>query len=60
MILIMHTFGHLFQSLPVRDAIRDCLDKQPTERSEEDIDLLMDFMQHFRVRDGLSEWYKNL
>lgn len=30
----------------VRDIVRDCLEKEPAERTENDIHILMDFMQH--------------
>ncbi|KAL3876620.1 hypothetical protein ACJMK2_034439 [Sinanodonta woodiana] len=37
------------ESLPVRDAVRECLEKEPKERKEDDIVVLLDFMQHFRA-----------
>ena len=40
----------VLQSFPIRDAVRDCLEKDPSERTDDDIEILMDFMQHFRVR----------
>ena len=40
---------YLFQSLPVRDAVRECLEKDPADRKDDDIEILLDFMQHFRV-----------
>ena len=40
-----------FQSFPIRDTVRDCLEKEPSERTEHDIGVLMDFMQHFKVCD---------
>ena len=43
-------FDILFlQSLQVRDAVRECLEKDPLERKDDDIEVLLDFMQHFRV-----------
>ena len=37
------------QSLPIRDTVRDCLEKDPSERTDDDIEILMDFMHGFRV-----------
>ncbi|OQR77979.1 rap guanine nucleotide exchange factor 2-like, partial [Tropilaelaps mercedesae] len=34
------------QCLTVRDTYRECLEKDPNERAEEDIETLLDFMQH--------------
>uniref|UniRef100_T1J310 Rap guanine nucleotide exchange factor 2 n=1 Tax=Strigamia maritima TaxID=126957 RepID=T1J310_STRMM len=33
-------------SLTVRDTVRECLEKCPQERTEDDIDVLLEFMQH--------------
>ncbi|XP_071829780.1 rap guanine nucleotide exchange factor 2-like isoform X5 [Apostichopus japonicus] len=33
-------------SLHVRDIVRDCLEKEPSERTEDDIEILLDFMRH--------------
>jgi len=41
------------QSPPVRDAVRECLEKDPSERKDDDIEILLDFMQHFRVGSTL-------
>ena len=37
------------QSLIVRDTVRECLEKDPADRSEDDIEVLLDFMQHLPV-----------
>lgn len=34
------------ESLLVRDVVRDCLEKEPADRTESDIQALLDFMQH--------------
>ncbi|KAL5018416.1 hypothetical protein ScPMuIL_004138 [Solemya velum] len=36
-------------SLPVRDAVRECLEKYPADRTEDDIEILLEFMQHFHA-----------
>ncbi|KAG8191865.1 hypothetical protein JTE90_019800 [Oedothorax gibbosus] len=33
-------------SLTVRDTVRECLEKDPCERTEDDIEVLLEFMQH--------------
>jgi len=42
----------MFQSLIVRDRVREFLEKAPTERSDDEINVLLDFMQHLPVRYG--------
>lgn len=37
------------QSLIVRDTVRECLEKDPAERTEDDIEVLLEFMQHLPV-----------
>ena len=39
----------VFQSLIVRDTVRECLEKDPAERTEDDIEVLLDFLQHLLV-----------
>lgn len=34
-------------SMPIRDAVRDCLEKDPSDRTDDDIEILLEFMQHF-------------
>lgn len=43
------TFVFSLQSLIVRDTVRECLEKDPADRSEDDIEVLLEFMQHFPV-----------
>ncbi|XP_076458916.1 rap guanine nucleotide exchange factor 2-like isoform X3 [Babylonia areolata] len=43
------------ESFPIRDAVRDCLEKDPSERMEDDIEILMDFMQHFRAFANMTQ-----
>ncbi|XP_033123031.1 rap guanine nucleotide exchange factor 6-like isoform X11 [Anneissia japonica] len=33
-------------SILVRDIVRDCLEKEPSERTEDEIEILLDFMRH--------------
>ncbi|XP_066917873.1 rap guanine nucleotide exchange factor 6-like isoform X2 [Clytia hemisphaerica] len=42
------------ESAVVRDIVRDCLEKEPSERTENDIHILMDFMQHLPAFNSLS------
>ncbi|KAL4239412.1 hypothetical protein ACF0H5_000227 [Mactra antiquata] len=37
------------ENLPVRDAVRESLEKDPSDRKDDDIEILLDFMQHFRA-----------
>ena len=39
----------VLQSLIVRDTVRECLEKDPADRTEDDIEVLLDFMQHLPV-----------
>lgn len=32
--------------MELRDNVRECLEKEPNERTEDDIHMLLDFMQH--------------
>ncbi|XP_017778513.1 PREDICTED: rap guanine nucleotide exchange factor 2 isoform X3 [Nicrophorus vespilloides] len=41
-------------SLNVRDRVRDCLEKDPMERSEEDIEALLEFTQHFKAFTNMT------
>ncbi|XP_077999088.1 rap guanine nucleotide exchange factor 2-like isoform X4 [Glandiceps talaboti] len=34
------------ESLSVRDIVRDCLEKDPIDRTEDDIEILLDFIRH--------------
>ena len=39
----------------MRDTVRECLEKDPTERTEDDIEVLLEFMQHLPVSSGLGD-----
>ncbi|KAK6187380.1 hypothetical protein SNE40_005425 [Patella caerulea] len=41
-------------SLPIRDAVRDCLEKEAVHRTEDDIETLLEFMQHFRAFSNMT------
>ncbi|XP_073989793.1 rap guanine nucleotide exchange factor 2-like isoform X3 [Rhodnius prolixus] len=41
-------------SLTVRDTVRDCLEKDPTDRSEEDIEILLEFTQHLKAFTNMT------
>lgn len=41
-------------SLTVRDAVRECLEKDPTERTDEDIDILLEFTQHLKAFTNMT------
>ena len=38
-----------FQSLTVRDTVRECLEKDPALRTEEDVNIILEYMQHLPV-----------
>ncbi|XP_047125253.1 rap guanine nucleotide exchange factor 6 [Hydra vulgaris] len=42
------------ESAAVRDIVRDCLEKEPGERTENDINILMDFMQRLPAFNKLT------
>ncbi|XP_043654074.1 rap guanine nucleotide exchange factor 2-like isoform X1 [Drosophila teissieri] len=41
-------------SLTVRDAVRDCLEKDPAERSEEDVEVLLEFTQGLKAFTNIT------
>ncbi|CAG0881920.1 unnamed protein product [Cyprideis torosa] len=41
-------------SLAIRDAVRDCLEKDPAERTETDIEILLDFTQQLRAFSNMT------
>ncbi|XP_043947130.1 rap guanine nucleotide exchange factor 2 isoform X2 [Drosophila biarmipes] len=41
-------------SLTVRDAVRDCLEKDPAERSEEDLEVLLEFTQGLKAFTNIT------
>ena len=44
----------LFQSLMEHDTVRECLEKDPADRTEDDIEILLEFMQHLPVRPRIK------
>ncbi|XP_066148649.1 rap guanine nucleotide exchange factor 6 isoform X4 [Euwallacea fornicatus] len=41
-------------SLAVRDRVRDCLEKEPSERTEDDIEALLEFTQHLKAFTNMT------
>nr|CAH7749628.1 unnamed protein product [Callosobruchus chinensis] len=41
-------------SLTVRDRVRDCLEKEPSERTEDDIETLLEFTQHLKAFTNMT------
>ena len=41
-------------SLLVRDAVRECLEKDPSDRTSEDIDTLLEFTQHLKAFTNMT------
>ncbi|PSN46583.1 hypothetical protein C0J52_13859 [Blattella germanica] len=41
-------------SLTVRDTIRECLEKDPSERSEDDVETLLEFTQHLKAFTNMT------
>ncbi|XP_072929869.1 rap guanine nucleotide exchange factor 2 [Epargyreus clarus] len=41
-------------SFTVRDAVRECLEKDPSERSDEDIEILLEFTQHLKAFTNMT------
>jgi len=39
----------IFQSLAIRDIVRDSLEKDPVDRTDDDIDILLEFTQHLEA-----------
>ncbi|KHJ45107.1 Transcription factor tfb2, partial [Trichuris suis] len=48
--------AELFTEL--RDLVRECLEKEPSERSEDDVAVLLDFMQHMPAFANLPSYVK--
>lgn len=44
----------LFQSLTVRDTVRECLEKDPSERTEDDIEILLELTQHLKAFQNMT------
>lgn len=45
---------YLLQSLTVRDHVRECLEKDPSERTEEDIETLLELTQHLKAFTNMT------
>ncbi|XP_024938067.1 rap guanine nucleotide exchange factor 2 isoform X6 [Cephus cinctus] len=41
-------------SLTVRDTVRECLEKDPVERTEDDIEILLEFTQHLKAFTNMT------
>ncbi|XP_058810856.1 rap guanine nucleotide exchange factor 2-like isoform X2 [Phymastichus coffea] len=41
-------------SLTVRDTVRECLEKDPAERTEDDIEVLLEFTQHLKAFTNMT------
>ncbi|XP_005105136.2 rap guanine nucleotide exchange factor 2 isoform X2 [Aplysia californica] len=48
------------ESFTIRDAERDCLEKEPSERTEEDIQILLNFTQHLKAFSNMTEHTRRL
>ena len=44
-----------FQSLNVRDNVRDSLEKDPVDRTNQDLDILMEFTQKLEAFNQMTE-----
>lgn len=49
MAVLNYCLGFFTQSLTVRDKVRECLEKDPSDRTDEDIEILLEFTQHLRA-----------
>ena len=41
-------------NLTVRDAVRDCLEKDPSDRNEDDVEILLEFTQHLSAFTNMT------
>ena len=41
-------------SLIVRDAVRECLEKDPSDRTDDDVDVLLEFTQHLKAFTNMT------
>ncbi|BFZ17836.1 hypothetical protein BsWGS_20875 [Bradybaena similaris] len=48
------------ETFSIRDAERDCLEKEPSERTEEDIQVLLNFTQHLKAFSNMTEHTRRL
>lgn len=44
--------------LLVRDAVRECLEKDPSDRTEEDVDILLEFTQHLKAFTNMTMYVR--
>lgn len=42
------------ESLTVRDTVRECLEKDPSERAEDDVEVLLEFTQHLKAFTNMT------
>ena len=42
-------------SLIVRDAVRECLEKDPSDRRDEDVEILLEFTQHLKAFTNMTQ-----
>lgn len=42
------------QSLTVRDTVRECLEKDPSDRTEDDVEVLLEFTQHLKAFTNMT------
>lgn len=43
-----------FQNANIRDTVRDCLEKDPTERTEQDVEVLLGFTQNLKAFTNMT------
>ncbi|XP_059174885.1 rap guanine nucleotide exchange factor 6-like isoform X3 [Physella acuta] len=48
------------ETFSIRDVERDCLEKEPSERTSEDIDILLNFTQHLKAFSNMTEHTRRL
>nr|XP_018902577.1 PREDICTED: rap guanine nucleotide exchange factor 2 isoform X3 [Bemisia tabaci] len=46
--------GESTDSLAVRDTVRECLEKDPSERTEDDVEILLEFTQHLKAFTNMT------
>lgn len=46
--------GDSSESLTVRDTVRECLEKDPSERAEDDVEVLLEFTQHLKAFTNMT------
>ena len=53
--IIFWIYYYYFQSLNVRDNVRDSLEKDPVDRTNQDLDILMEFTQKLEAFNQMTE-----